>query len=153
MHKLKRAILLMLVGICVLSTSVFYSCGAAPLGPYKHLLPIVESEAKFSNRLQLEEDPQFFYDLYGKEIMEGSELNSYTDQKQFDQNGKLVVGWGGQLDSLRFTAQLDRTIIAEESFLGRHTEFIIGDHLRFKPVTLFPNRYILYYSLDSLIRL
>ena len=146
MNTLKRAIYFMFVGTCVLSTSVFYSCGAAPLGPYKHLLPTVESEAKFSSRFQLEEDPQFFYDLYGTEIVEGSELNSYTDQKEFDQNGKLVVGWGGQLDSLRFTAQLDRTIIAEESFLGRHTEFIIGDHLRFKPATLFPNRYILYKS-------
>ncbi len=81
---------------------------------------------------------------YGKEIVEGSELNTYTDQKDFDQNGKLIVGWGGQLDTLRFTAQLDRTILAEETFLGRHTEFIIGDHLRIKPASLFPNRYILY---------
>ena len=146
MNTLKRAIHLIFVGTCALSIFVFYSCGASSLGPYVPLLPTVESEAKFSNRFQLEEEPQFFYDLYGKEIVEGSELNSYTDQKEFDQNGKLVVGWGGQLDSLRFTAQLDRTIIAEESFLGRHTEFIIGDHLRFKPATLFPNRYILYKS-------
>lgn len=134
----------MVVGTCVLSISVFYGCGASSLGPYQPLLPTVESEAKFSNRFQLDEEPNFFFDLYGKEIVEGSELNSYTDRKEFDQNGKLVVGWGGQLDSLRFTAQLDRTIIAEETFLGRHTEFIIGDHLRLKPASLFPNRYILY---------
>ncbi len=144
MNTLKQAIHLMFVGTCVLSISVFYGCGASSLGPYQPLLPAIESEAKFSSRFQLEEEPQFFYDLYGKEILEGSELTSYTDQKEFDQNGKLVVGWGGQLDSLRFTAQLDRTIIAEESFLGRHTEFIIGDHLRLKPASLFPNRYILY---------
>ena len=135
MNKLKRAINSLLVVSCVLSASVFCSCGADPLGPYEPLLPAVEGEAKFSNRFQLEEEPQFFYDLYGKEIVEGSELNTYTDQKEFDQNGKLVVGWGGQLDSLRFTAQLDRTILAEETFLGRHTEFIIGDHLRFKPAS------------------
>ena len=143
MNTLKRAINFILVA-CVLSPSVFCGCGAAPLGPYQPLLPAVEGEAKFSNRFQLEEEPQVFYDLYGKEILEGSELNTYTDQKEFDQNGKLVVGWGGQLDSLRFTAQLDRTILTEETFLGRHTEFIIGDHLRLKPASLFPNRYILY---------
>ncbi len=146
MNTLKRAINFILVATCVLSASVFYGCGADSLGPYQPLLPAIDSEAKFSNRFQLEEEPQFFYDLYGKEIVEGSELTKYTDQKEFDQNGKLAVGWGGQLDSLRFTAQLDRTIIAEESFLGRHTEFIIGDHLRLKPASLFPNRYILYKS-------
>ena len=144
MNTLKRAINSLLVVTCVLSASVFCGCGADSLGPYEPLLPAIEGEAKFSNRFQLEEEPQFFYDLYGKEIVEGSELNTYTDQKEFDQNGQLVVGWGGQLDSLRFTAQLDRTILAEETFLGRHTEFIIGDHLRFKPASLFPNRYILY---------
>ena len=144
MNTLKRAIHFMLVVTCVLSASVFYGCGADSLGPYVPLLPTIESEAKFSSRYQLEEEPQFFYDLYGAEIVEGSELNTYTDQKDFDQNGKLIVGWGGQLDTLRFTAQLDRTILAEETFLGRHTEFIIGDHLRIKPASLFPNRYILY---------
>ena len=144
MNTLKRAIHSLLVAACVLSASVFYGCGAEPLGPYKPLLPAIESEAKFSSRFQLEEEPQFFYDLYGKEIVEGSELNTYRDQKEFDQNGKLVVGWGGQLDSLRFTTQLDRTILVEESFLGRYTEFAIGDHMRFKPATLFPNRYIIY---------
>ena len=144
MNTLKRAINFMLVVTCVLSVSVFYGCGADSLGPYQPLLPAIESEAKFSNRFQLAEEPQFFYDLYGKEIVEGNELNAYTDQKEFDQNGKLAVGWGGQLDSLRFTTQLDRTILVEETFLGRYTEFAIGDHLRFKPATLFPNRYILY---------
>ena len=143
MNTLKRAINFMLV-VCILSASVFCGCGADSLGPYQPLLPAVEGEAKFSNRFQLEEEPQVFYDLYGKAIVEGSELTKYTDQKEFDQNGKLVVGWGGQLDSLRFTAQLDRTIIAEETFLGRHTEFFIGDHLRLKPASLFPNRYIIY---------
>ena len=144
MNKLKRAIHFMLVMACVLSTSVFYGCGADSLGPYQPLLPAIEGEAKFSNRFQLDEEPQFFYDLYGKEIVEGNELNSYTERKEFDQNGKLVVGWGGQLDSLRFTTQLDRTILVEETFLGRYTEFAIGDHMRLKPATLFPNRYIIY---------
>ena len=144
MNTLKRAIHFMLVGTCVLSTSVFYGCGADSLGPYVPLLPTIGGEAKFSSRFQLEEEPQVFYDLYGAEIVEGSELNTYTDQKEFDQNGKLIVGWGGQLDSLRFTAQLDRTILTEETFLGRHTEFIIGDHLRLKSASLFPNRYIIY---------
>ena len=144
MNKLKPAINFMLVVTCVLSTFVFCGCGAESLGPYEPLLPAIDGETKFSNRFQLEEEPQVFYDLYGKGILEGSELNTYTDRKEFDKNGKLIVGWGGQLDSLRFTAQLDRTILTEETFLGRHTEFIIGDHLRLKPASLFPNRYIIY---------
>ncbi len=144
MNKFKRAIYSLLVVPCILSTSVFYGCGADSLGPHEPLLPAIESEAKFSNRFQLEEEPQFFYDLYGKEVLEGNELNRYADRKEFDKNGKLIVGWSGQVDSLRFTTQLDRAILVEETFLGRHTEFAIGDHLRFKPATLFPNRYILY---------
>ena len=144
MNKLKRAINSFLVVACFLSASVFYGCGADSLGPYEPLLPTIEGEEKFSDRFQLEEEPQFFHDLYGKEILEGNELSKYIDQKQFDQNGKLVVGWSGQLDSLRFTTQLDRVILVEETFLGRYTEFAIGDHLRLKPDTLFPNRYIIY---------
>ena len=116
MNKLKRAIYFLFVATCILSTSVFYGCGADSLGPHEPLLPAIESEAKFSNRFQLEEEPQFFYDLYGKEILEGNELNKYVDQKNFDQNGKLVVGWSGQLDTLRFTAQLDRTILVKKPF-------------------------------------
>lgn len=144
MNKLKRAINSLVVVTCILSTSVFCGCGAESLGPYEPLLPAIEAETKFSDRFQLEEEPQVFYDLYGKEVLEGSELNKYVDRKEFDKNGKLVVGWGGQLDSLSFTAQLDRTILVEETFLGRYNEFAIGDHMRLKPATLFPNRYIIY---------
>ena len=122
----------------------FFGCGAQSLGPYEPLLPAIDGDDKFSDRFQLDEEPNFYYDLYGKEIVEGTELNRYTEQKQFDKNGKLVVGWTGQLDSLRFTSQLDRTIIVEETFLGRYTEFAIGDHIRLKPSTLFPNQYIIY---------
>ncbi len=146
MNKLKQSINFLLVVACVLSVPVFYGCGAESLGPYEPLLPAIEGETKFSARYQLEEEPEFFYDLYGKKIVEGSELNTYVNQKEFDKNGKLIAGWSGQLDSLRFTAQLDRTILTEETFLGRHTEFIIGDHLRFKPASLFPNRYIIFKS-------
>lgn len=142
-NMLKRAIIFFVVP-CILSMFVFYGCGAESLGPYEPLLPAIESEAKFSDRFQLGEEPYFYYDLYGAEILEGNELSRYTNQKQFDQNGNLVVGWAGQLDSLRFSAQLERTILVEETFLGRYTEFSIGDHLRFKPDTLFPNRYIIY---------
>lgn len=144
MNRLKRLLHLILVAICVLSASVFYGCGADSLGPYEPLLPAVTGEEKFSSRFQLEEEPNFFYDLYGKKITEGSEIHRYTDQKSFDQNGKLIVGWSGQLESLRFSGQLNRTILTEETFLGRHTEFVIGDELLLKPETLFPNRYIIF---------
>ena len=123
---------------------IFYGCGATPLGPYKPLLPIIESDKKFSDRHQLDEYAQTYYDLFGKGVVEGSEISTYTNQKEFNQNGELVVGWSGQLDSIRFTSQLDRSILVEETFLGRHTEFAIGDQMRLKPDTLFPNRYIIY---------
>ena len=144
MNKLKQPIEILLVVACILSASVFYGCGADSLGPHEPLLPTIESEAKFANRFVLDEDPRMFFDLYGKGIVEGTKFQEYNEQKEFDRHGKLIVGWSGQLDSLRFTAQLNRTILVEETFLGRHTEFAIGDHLRFKPATLFPNRYIIY---------
>ena len=142
MSTYKRTIHSLVIMNCILCMFLFYGCGADSLGPHKDLLPMVDGDKKFSDRYRLEEEPQFYYDLYGKEVIEGSELSRYDENKQFDKNGKLVVGWSGQLDSLRFTAQLDRTIIVEETFLGRHTEFAIGDHIRLKPDTLFPNQYI-----------
>ena len=57
MNTLKQAIHFMVVVPCILSVSVFYGCGADPLGPYVPLLPTIESEAKFSSRYQLEEEP------------------------------------------------------------------------------------------------
>ena len=55
------------------SCLVFYGCGAQSLGPQEPLLPSIEGQSKFSDRFQLEEEPQFFYDLFGKELLEGSE--------------------------------------------------------------------------------
>ena len=144
MNRLKQSIDVLLVVTCILSAFVLYGCGAQSLGPQEPLLPTIEGSSKFSARFQLEEEPQFFYDLFGKELLEGNEVYNYREQKEFDQNGELFVGWTGQLDSERFSAQLDRTVLTEDSFRGRYTEFAIGDSMRFKPSTLFPNRYILY---------
>ena len=144
MNKLKRLTNVLLVATCILSGFVLYGCGAQSLGPQEPLLPTIEGDSKFSDRFQLEEEPQFFYDLFGKELLEGSEVYNYRERKAFNQNGELVVGWTGQLDSERFSAQLDRTILTEDAYLGRYNEFAIGDHMRLKPSTLFPNRYIVY---------
>ena len=144
MSRLKQSFDVLLVATCILSAFVLYGCGAQSLGPQEPLLPTIEGSSKFSARFQLEEEPQFFYDLFGKELLEGNEVYNYREQKEFDQNGELYVGWTGQLDSERFSAQLDRTVLTEDSFRGRYTEFAIGDSMRFKPSTLFPNRYILY---------
>ena len=144
MNRLKQSIDVLLVATCILSAFVLYGCGAQSLGPQEPLLPTIEGSSKFSARFQLEEEPQFFYDLFGKELLEGNEVHRYEEQKGFDQNGELFVGWTGQLDSERFSAQLDRTVLTEDSYRGRYTEFAIGDSMRFKPSTLFPNRYILY---------
>lgn len=144
MNRLKQSFDVLLVVTCILSAFVLYGCGAQSLGPQEPLLPTIEGSSKFSARFQLEEEPQFFYDLFGKELLEGNEVYNYREQKEFDQNGELYVGWTGQLDSERFSAQLDRTVLTEDSYRGRYTEFAIGDSMRFKPSTLFPNRYILY---------
>ena len=144
MNRLKQSFDVLLVATCILSAFVLYGCGAQSLGPQEPLLPTIEGSSKFSARFQLEEEPQFFYDLFGKELLEGNEVHNYIEQKEFDQAGTLIVGRTGQLDSERFSAQLDRTVLTEDSFRGRYTEFAIGDSMRFKPSTLFPNRYILY---------
>ena len=128
----------------LISCFVLYGCGAASLGPQEPLLPTVEGQANFSDRFQLEEEPQFFYDLFGRELLEGNEVYNYREVKQFDQNGELIIGWTGQLDSERFSAQLDRQILTEDNFRGRFTQFVIGDNMRIKPQTLFPNQYIIY---------
>ena len=143
MNNLKQVISSLFIITCLFSTLVFYGCGAEPLGPYEPLLPAISSEQKFSDRFRLEEEPQFFQDLYGKEVVEGSEISRYSNQKQFDKNGKLIIGWSGQVDSLRFTTQLDRAIFVEETLFGRHTDIAIGDEIRLKPDTLFANQYII----------
>ncbi len=143
MNKFRLLIYFLLTLTYISITFIFMGCGAEPLGPYEPLLPAIETNKKFSDRFRLEEEPQFFHDLYGQEVVEGSEISRYSDQQEFDKNGKLVIGWNGQLDSLRFTTQLDRAILIEETFLGRHTDFAIGDHIRLKPDTLFPNQYII----------
>jgi len=130
--------------LALLASIILYGCGASSLGPQEPLLPPVEGDAKFSDRFELEEEPHFFYDLFGKELLEGNEVQHYKEEKAFDETGKLYIGRTGQLDSERFTAQLDRTVLTEDSFRGRHTEFAIGDNLRLKPETLFPNKYIIY---------
>ena len=135
-------VLLMIAGL--ISCLVLYGCGATSLGPQEPLLPTVEGQANFSDRFQLEEEPQFFYDLFGRELLEGNEVYNYREVKEFDRNGELILGWTGQLDSERFSAQLDRQILTEDNFRGRFTQFIIGDNMRIKPQTLFPNRYIIY---------
>ncbi len=144
MNKLKRMINVLLVVTCIPCGFMLYGCGAQNLGPQEPLLPTIEGDSKFSDRFQLEEEPQFFYDLFGKELLEGSEVNTYRERKAFNQNGELIVGWTGQFDSVRYALQLDHTILTEDAYRGRYNEFAIGDHLRIKPSTLFPNRYIIY---------
>ena len=135
---------MLLIVAGLISCFVLYGCGATSLGPQEPLLPTVEGQANFSDRFQLEEEPQFFYDLFGRELLEGNEVYNYREVKEFDQNGELIIGWTGQLDSERFSAQLDRQILTEDNFRGRFTQFVIGDNMRIKPQTLFPNRYIIY---------
>jgi hypothetical protein len=101
----------------------------------------------FSDRFELEEEPQFFYDLFGRELLEGHEVHQYIEEKRFDAAGNLVTGLTGQLDSVRFSSQLDRTILAEDTYGSggclRSTRFVIGDQLTIKDSTLWPMAYII----------
>ena len=88
---------------------------------------------------QLEEEPQFYDDLFGKELLEANEVYGYREQKEFDQNGELIVGWTGQLDSRRFSGYANqvpslgrRSGLNADGYRGRYTEFAIGDSNRFK---------------------
>ena len=95
-----------------------------------------------------EEEPQFFYDLFGKELLEGNEVYNYREsleEKTFDQNSELIVGWTGQFDNRRIQKQFPhffqapgktaaprhgrRSGLNAESgrYRGRYTEFAIGD--------------------------
>ena len=118
-------------------------CAPTSAGPSQPLLPQLTAEEKFSDRFQMEEEPQFFYDLFGRELLEGHEVHHYKEEKQFDAKGNLVIGRTGTLDSLRFSSQLDRTILTEDTYRGRHTEFAIGDSLTIKDNTLWPMAYIM----------
>ena len=121
-------------------------CGTSPfseLGPQEPLLPAIEGEAKFSDRFELEEIPEFFFDLFGKELMEGHEVHHYYEQKAFDPDGSLQVGTSGQWDTRRFVVELDREVLTHDTFRGRHSEAAIGDHLRIVPESLFPASYII----------
>lgn len=139
-----RASHLLLLIAGVYSGLMIFGCAPSSLGPQQPLLPTIEGSSKFSDRFELSEEPQFFYDLFGKELLEGNEVHQYIEEKEFDSRGNLFIGRTGQLDADRFTAQLDRTILTQDNFRGRFTEFAIGDEMRIKPETLFPNRYIIY---------
>lgn len=106
-----------------------------------------------------EEEPQFFYDLFGKELLEGNEVYNYREsleEKTFDQNGELIVGWTGQFDNRRIQKQFPHFFQAPgetaaprhgrrnglNAQRGRYTEFAIGD-----PKRDFP---FMYESTDAL---
>ncbi|RKU05770.1 hypothetical protein C6501_19410 [Candidatus Poribacteria bacterium] len=144
MNKLKRVINVLLVVTCIPCGLMLYGCGAQSLGPQEPLLPTIDGESKFSDRFSLEEAPLFFYDLFGRELLEGHEVHQYVEEKEFNEYGELILGWTGQLDTGRYALQLDHTILTEDAYRGRYNEFVIGDHLRIKPATLFPNRYIIF---------
>ncbi len=86
MNRLKQSFDVLLVATCILSAFVLYGCGAQSLGPQEPLLPTIEGSSKFSARFQLEEEPQFFYDLFEKELLEGNEIYNYREQKEFNQS-------------------------------------------------------------------
>jgi hypothetical protein len=131
----------------IISASWLFLSGCASMqtgGPAQPLLPQLTAEEKFSDRFQLEEEPFFFYDLFGRELLEGNEVHQYIEEKQFDAAGNLILGRTGQLDSVRYVSQLDRTVLTEDTYRGRHTEFTIGDHLTIKDKTLWPVSYIMH---------
>ena len=132
--------------VLTLISAALIGCGTTPfseLGPQEPLLPAIEGEAKFSDRFELEEIPQFFHDLFGKELLEGHEVTHYLERKEFNKYGDLAFGFSGQWDTLRYVVELDREVLTHDTFRGRHAEAAIGDHLRIVPESLFPASYII----------
>lgn len=66
----------MSVVTCSLTCFVFYGCGASSLGPQEPLLPTIEGKSKFADRFRLEEEPQFFYDLFGDELLSSNKSSA-----------------------------------------------------------------------------
>ena len=52
-----------------------------------------------NNRFGLEEEPQFYYDLFGKELLEENSVYNYHEEKVFDP--ELVVGSTGQFNAAK----------------------------------------------------
>ena len=68
-----------------------YGCGASSPGPQEPLLPTIEGQSEFSDRFQLEEEPQSFYDLYGKELLEGNKSSAEICGKEPPEDNKTTV--------------------------------------------------------------
>ena len=83
MKKAQRSLLNLLLVIAVLTGGIFLLNGCVPLGPQEPLMPVVEGDAKFSDRFELQEQPQFYYDLFGRALLEGSEVWQYMEKKEF----------------------------------------------------------------------
>ena len=93
------------------------------------------------------EEPQFYYDLFGQEQLKGNDVYGYREEKEFDGNGQLIVGWTGQLDRQRFSASASQVPLLGrrsglnvdyygdygDGYRGRYTEFAMSDSNRFKP--------------------
>ena len=72
---------------------------------------------------ELQEEPQFFYDLFGEQLL--------------DQNGK-IVGWTEELvdaGAALAPSKRRRTLLTAGSYRGRYTEFAIGDSKQFLPTS------------------
>ena len=141
---LKRWLNAVSVIASIVSCLALYGCGPSNLSPQEPLLPTIEGQSKFSDRFQSEEEPRLFYDLFGKKLLEGYEVFDYRERKEFDHNGELIAGWTGQLDSERFSAQLERTILTTDSFRAKHSEFAIGENTCIRPSRPDPYLYILH---------
>ena len=73
--KFSRTLIYSFLAVAVLASWALLS-GCAPMsaGPTQPLLPQLTAEDKFSDRFELEEEPQFFYDLFQLECIMGTRL-------------------------------------------------------------------------------
>lgn len=69
---------LSIVSVIAVSFACFILYGCAPSSPVVPQEPwsSIEGQSKFSNRVQLEEEPQFFYDLFGGELLNGNKSSA-----------------------------------------------------------------------------
>ena len=77
MKMLIRHLSIVSVVTCSLTCFIFCGCGASsPVVPQKPLPSTIEGKSKFADRFRLEEEPQFFYDLFGDELLNSNKSSA-----------------------------------------------------------------------------
>lgn len=92
---------------CSLTCFILYGCGASsPVAPQEPVQTRIEGQSIFADRFQLEEEPQFFYELFGDELLNSNksaaELCGCGESSPARQESLLLSMEGQSMFSNRF---------------------------------------------------